>query len=194
MGVVAGICVGVGVGVGERQVVVAVALEALDVRVARDPAARRRRRPWRSASGLSSPGWRSSGSSSSGMDTSVYSLSGVSVMPRVYRCRGGRATPRRVRSDEREPLLAAGQLLVPTAYGVAQRLPRVGPLGGGERVVDGHAAGGQVADRLGDDADLVALLLDELAVDRRRRDRARRRTEPWSGRARCRGVSGHSIG
>ena len=46
-------------------------------------------------------------------------------MPGLPVAGGDRATAGRVRSDEREPLLAAGQLLVATAYGVA-RAPRAG--------------------------------------------------------------------
>src|SRR4249919_3822563 len=61
------------------------------------------------------------------------------------------------RSDEGEPLLAAWEVLIAAAYGVRELLAREGPLGGVECFGERYAAGGEVADAFGDDADLVAL-------------------------------------
>ena len=60
-----------------------------------------------------------------------------------------------------------GRCSYPRRTALGEVLFRERPVGRVQRLVDGYAAGGQVADRLGDDADVVALHLDEVAVDRR---------------------------
>src|SRR5690349_15353579 len=151
-----------------------------------------------SASGLSSPGCRSSGSWSSEMPprvapsgdavspewsesaglvplpalgVSVDSVLSVwdsllSVMSQSYWPGPGRTSPRGVwPSDEGELLLAAGEVLVSQPHGALQPFALPGPLAGGERLRLRHAARGEVADRLGDDAQLDALVLHERLVD-----------------------------
>ena len=73
-----------------------------------------------------------------------------------------------VASDERQPRAGAGQVLRSRGDGVREVLARERPLARRPAPRStGTPRRGQVADRLGDDADRVALLLDEVAVDGR---------------------------
>ena len=95
----------------------------------------------------------------------------------------GRSRPPQARGSWR---LAEGAGACSHGGRVLEVPPGRRPLGRLERLAEGYAAGGQVADGLGDDADVAALHPDELAVDRlavpghddrRRRDQAEHEVE-----------------
>ena len=84
-------------------------------------------------------------------------------------------------------------MLVAAVDGVLEAVARERPVGRGQGLAGGDTAPGEVADRLGDDADLPALLVDEGAVT----------TAPCPGTTTPSGasspmtmsrVSGHSMG
>ena len=145
-----------------------------------------------SASGLSSEGWRSSGSWSSPMPSvgpSVFSGSESRHGHGVYPPRSPGLNPAGAESgsDERQPPLAAGQLLVAAAHGRRQPLGRVGPLAaasawssGTPRVDRSRIVSATIADG-------VALLLDEVAVHGGAVARYDHRGGGGQARARCRG-------
>ena len=101
---------------------------------------------------------------------------GQGCTPRARARRHTRKGVNRVAAQTSGRPLAAGggaRSRVRTAWASPSRGKGQSP--SAERPVDRHARGGQVADGLGDDPDRVALLLDEVAVDERRRARARPR-------------------
>ena len=113
-----------------------------------------------SASGLSSEGWRSSGSWSSLMPADVVAALADSLMPPRYvarlrsRSRSSRslldhlsaARPSALRR-EAGASGCGGAARSPAATAALQPLARVGPLAGVERLLQRDAAAGQVADR-----------------------------------------------
>ena len=79
-------------------------------------------------------------------------------------------------SDQRQPLLAAGQVLVRPAYAALETVRSHGHSPASSASASGTPRPGQVADRLGDHAELVALLARRTRGRPARRARARPRS------------------